>query len=262
MSGEIEILRRPARAGLASGIEEIIHYRETFPGLISQVETASLVVPLVISFGSPFSIGIGREPDASDAFGSFTSGLYAGPVFIRSVGKAECVQVNFTPLGAWRFFGVPMGEMAGRMIMLDDLGDRDLAELRIRLADLTDAGRRLDLAEAFVVDRMLRSMRHDSRMEAAYGMLIEGKGHLRVDRLADRLDISRKHLADRFRTTVGLPPKAVARIVRFRHAQTLARRGDGWADIAAACGYADQAHLAREFLELAGSTPTEWKNAA
>ena len=261
-SGGYEVLRRGAATEIGAWVQDIIHYRETSSGLFRQVETASLVVPLVISFGGPFSIGLGRHPDASETFRSFTSGLYAGPVFIRSTGLAECVQVNFTPLGAWRFFGVPMSELAGRMVPLDDLADRDMTGLRNRLADLPDAARRLDLVEAFVADRIKRSKRRDSAMEAAYDILLDRKGHLRVGRLADHLDISRKHLADRFRVTVGLPPKAVARIIRFGHAQALAREGGGWADVAAACGYADQSHLARDFLELSGSTPTGWKNAA
>ena len=50
--------------------------------------------------------------------------------------------------------------------------------------------------------------------------------------------------------------------MRFGRAQALARTGENWAGIAAACGYADQAHLAREFAELAGQTPTEWRLAA
>ncbi len=243
-------------------VQDLIHYRETNPGVFRQVETASLVVPLVISFGGPFTIGLGRDPGASETFGSFTSGLYAGPVFIRSSGLAECVQINLTPLGAWRFFGIPMSELAGRMVTLDDLAGREMTELRNRLAGLPDPARRLDLVETFVTDRINRSMLRDGAMEAAYDILVRRKGRLRVGRLADHLDISRKHLADRFRVTVGLPPKAVARIIRFRHAQALAGQGEGWADVAAACGYADQAHLAREFLELSGTTPTGWKNAA
>jgi AraC-like DNA-binding protein len=61
---------------------------------------------------------------------------------------------------------------------------------------------------------------------------------------------------------IGVTPKTLARIMRFNHAQAMARAGGDWADIAAACGYADQAHLAREFVELSGSTPTAWKAAA
>jgi AraC-like DNA-binding protein len=68
---------------------------------------------------------------------------------------------------------------------------------------------------------------------------------------------------------VGLAPKAVARVMRFDHARR--RIGDAaaagsaagplalsLADVAADSGYYDQAHLAREFRELAGCPPTQW----
>jgi AraC-like DNA-binding protein len=60
-------------------------------------------------------------------------------------------------------------------------------------------------------------------------------------------------------TILGVSPKTLARMVRFGNACRLARLGAGsWADIACAAGFADQAHLAREFSDLAGETPTAW----
>ena len=48
-------------------------------------------------------------------------------------------------------------------------------------------------------------------------------------------------------------------MIRFHQACRLARRDlAGWAGIAAESGYADQAHLAREFADLAGESPTAW----
>ena len=91
-------------------------YRETARGRFSQREAASLVVPLIISFGTPFLIALGREPDAADRQPSFAAGLYAGPVLIESDGGAECVQVDFTPLGAYRFFGGAVVDLAARMV--------------------------------------------------------------------------------------------------------------------------------------------------
>ena len=105
-------------AGLISGMSG---YREMARGRFSQRETASLVVPLIISFGTPFLIALGREPDAADRQPSFAAGLYAGPVLIESDGGAECVQVDFTPLGAYRFFGSAVVDLAARMV---DIGRR------------------------------------------------------------------------------------------------------------------------------------------
>ncbi len=53
--------------------------------------------------------------------------------------------------------------------------------------------------------------------------------------------------------------QAVARLLRFsRVRERLARAPGRWADIAYESGYCDQAHLNRDFRQLAGTTPTDF----
>jgi transcriptional regulator GlxA family with amidase domain len=86
-----------------------------------------------------------------------------------------------------------------------------------------------------------------------------------VSALAEGTGWSGRHLASRFRAEIGLTPKAAARVIRFDRARKLlvqrlaAGGGDHFlADLAADCGYFDQAHLAREFRALAGCPPSQW----
>ena len=99
-----ELARRAPSQRMTGLISGMTGYRETARGRFFQREAASLVVPLIINFGAPFLIALGREPDAADRQPSFAAGLYAGPVLIESDGRAECVQVDFTPLGAYHWF--------------------------------------------------------------------------------------------------------------------------------------------------------------
>lgn len=249
---------------LAGVVEEIIGYRENGRGIDYDVEAAALVVPLVISFGDRFRIGLGKPPRPDERYGSFTSGLFAGPVIIGSTGQAECLQINFTPLGAWRFFGIPMEELATRMVALDDLGDPELMVLRQRLWNEPDWERRLSTAADFVAQRLRKAPPADSALDWAFRYMLAKDGDIHIAHIAGKLDWSRKHLAQRFRMQLGLPPKAVARMIRFQAALAMAH-ADGvpnWADIAAACGYADQAHLTRDFGEFAGMSPTRWRAKA
>ena len=78
-----------------------------------------------------------------------------------------------------------------------------------------------------------------------------------VNAVADDLGVSERHLRRVFRETVGVSPKAFARLTRFHRALRAARE-DGhasWASIAATAGYYDQAHLIAEFRAIAGVTP-------
>ena len=257
--------RRRAPAATLAGLVTGIHgYEERGDALAGAVETASLDVPLIINFGSPYRIGLGRSPARDDRYGSFAAGLFAGPVIMDSDGDAQCIQVNFTPLGGRLFFARPMNDLANCMVSLDDLRDREIDKIAVRIAELNSWEARLDLVERFVAVRLARAGAIDPAIDWAMAALMRSGGQIRIGTIAQKLEWSRRRLVERFREEIGLPPKAVARIVRFNAARMMAEASadPDWADIAAACGYADQPHLVREFAELAGSSPVAWRAAA
>lgn len=252
--------RFPANPELAGIVAGIVGYRENGRRLSGQVQIAPLTMPLVISFGEPFAIGLGSAPSPIDRWGSFAAGLFAGPVVIDSTGRAECIQIDFTPLGAYRFFGLPMNELSSRMVTLDDLGDRGIVRLRQRLGEEPSWSHRLNLAEDFIINRLRRASQGHKSVQAAYSEIVSAHGNLRISAIAKTLDCSRKHLVERFQAELGLAPKTIARMVRFHHTLSIARSSakPDWAGIAADCGYADQAHLTREFTEFSGASPSLW----
>ena len=255
----------PAAAGL---VARIAGYRETGAASLAQREAASLVVPLVISLGSPFSIALGRAPDNNDRQPSFAAGLFAGPVFIESDGAAECVQIDFTPLGAYRFFGPAVAELTSAMVDMEAVLGPEAVRLRQRLGETPSWTRRFELVEAFVLARAFGAGVGNTRtghppspeIDHAWRRLTASRGETRVTDLAGDIGWSRKHFVQRFAREIGIVPKTAARMIRFNHACALAMQpsaGD-WASVAADAGYADQPHLIREFAEFAGETPTAW----
>jgi len=94
----------------------------------------------------------------------------------------------------------------------------------------------------------------------ACGFLERGLG---VQAVADELSISVRKFRNDFRASVGLAPKAFARIRRLQRAlrqvaRESASTGRDWAHIAATSGYFDQAHMVHEFRRLTGSTPSSY----
>ncbi|MDP8911611.1 MAG: helix-turn-helix domain-containing protein, partial [Actinomycetota bacterium] len=71
------------------------------------------------------------------------------------------------------------------------------------------------------------------------------------------LGFSERQLLRRCTAALGYGPKTLDRIVRFQRFRTLAttRAHLGLAELAAEAGYADQPHLTRDCLRLAGETP-------
>jgi len=163
--------------------------------------------------------------------------------------------------GARALLGLPAGELAGDVVGLPDLlGDR-AGELVERLAAAPTWRRRFRL-----LDTTLSGLLDDDRGEPpaevvqAWRRLTETAGNLRIDALARELGWSRRHLNNRFRREIGLPPKAAARVIRFDRARHLLRSPPrpSLAATATQCGYVDQAHLARDFRALGGLTATQW----
>ena len=245
--------------GLVSAISA---YEERGEAMHDGVEAASLVVPLIFSFRGPFAIALDRRPSRDDRYFSFTAGLHPGHVRMDSRGDAECLQIDFTPLGARLFFAMPLLELTSRMIRLDDLGDVAVRELADRLAEAGGWHERIRLAERFVIARIAGSDRAIApETLRAYREIAKRRGDLRMADIARDLGWSRKRLVTEFREQIGMAPKTFARVVRFGHATDLANRPgiSGWAEIAAACGYADQAHMTREFVEFSGAPPRRWQ---
>jgi AraC-like DNA-binding protein len=74
--------------------------------------------------------------------------------------------------------------------------------------------------------------------------------------------LSHRRFLTVFREAVGLGPKVYCRVERLQDALARAAAGGPWSEVALAAGYSDQAHLVREFREIAGLSPGEYRRAA
>lgn len=256
-AGSWEILRTLPHPALSPYVIDYSGYRESAGREVWRRELPVSFIPLIINFGAPFTLRDERNPDA--LYRSFAAGVYAGPVIVGSKGSAHCLQVNFSPLGALKFFGVAQSEMAGRMLALDDLLGSGTEALIGELHDAADWARRFALLDRFIAGRFERTKEpHDTVRQAWHG-LKQSKGAVSIGRIAADAGVSRRHLAKLFHAEIGATPKTMARILRFEHARQMAQTVPrlGWADLAYAAGYADQAHLVREFRELSGLAPSD-----
>nr|WP_162406866.1 helix-turn-helix domain-containing protein [Bradyrhizobium symbiodeficiens] len=253
-----DVVNRPASPHLAHIVSGISFYRENGLGLASFRHAAPLALPLLISLGTPFRIALGREPNSGDAQPSFVAGLFPGPVQIESDGRAACVQIDFTPLGAFRFHGGAVADLTAQMIDLGDVLGREGRRLAEMVADAPEWPQRFAIVEDFVHRRAVHEP--SPAIAAALDALCRSGGTSRIGALATEVGWSRKHLARRFQQEIGVAPKTLAQMLRFHRACGLARSrtGTGWASIAIDAGYADQAHLARDFRIFSGETPTAW----
>jgi AraC-like DNA-binding protein len=224
---------------------------------------------LIVTFGRPLTM---RTPDGGVVDRAVAlGGLHTTPETIVHDGRQSGVHVVLDPLAARALLGRPAAEIAGVTVDGDDV----LGAVARELAERVDAAAGWNARFAALDDVLLRVLGAASPARAAgrpvapevrhaWRRVVGSGGAVPVHALADEVGWSERHLGQRFRSEVGVGPKAAGRMARFDRARRrLAARAVagaplGLADIAAEGGYADQAHLSREFGALAGCSPTRW----
>ena len=243
----------PANARWIVGIEG---YEEAHASPVVRRELPSAIIPVILVLDEGFSLH-DEHGSVRSLERSFTAGLTGNHVLIGSHGKATCLQINLTPQGARRLFRIDMQEIAGRVVDLEEILGAESEILVDRLANMPGWVQRLDHLESVVAEKIAAGFADSALAAAAGKAIVNSKGAVSIVGLAGDLGVSRKHLHRRFRQDFGLAPKAFARIVRFQSALSWLEHGE-WtslADLAVACGYADQAHFNRDFRAFSGVSP-------
>jgi len=218
---------------------------------LRRLESPLAGVVLIVNLGPDMEID-GR------ATGSFVAGVWDRPTVTGHYGEQAGYQLYLDLIDARRLLGVPGTELANQMIGLEDVLGSFATELQERLADAKDANDRHAIAQRLLTARLSEQPATAPEIHHALNRLRATRGAATIEAIASEIGWSRRHLATRFREATGLPPKALARLIRIEHAAQRVREGTPLADIAYESGYADQSHFNRDFRELVGCTPTQF----
>jgi AraC-like DNA-binding protein len=225
------------------------------PTCLERVLPTAAMHLVVRTTGDPVRV---LEPD-EDGSGralppALVGGARAAP-YLRRPAPGEAVGAMLEPGAAQLLFRATADELAGRHTGLADLwGDAATAEAHERLAAAESADERLAVLEALLGARLPPV---GALLPAVAGALERFRRCADVTPAANASGYSHRHFVALFREAAGLPPKLYARVLRFQRALARIASADAppLGHIALAAGYADQAHLTREFVLLSGVTP-------
>ena len=178
---------------------------------------------------------------------AFVAGPDTGPVPGRAERGEVLAGLRLRPGVGGAALGIGAEELRDRRVPLEDLWGRAGREVGERAGEDPVAlaqALRPRLAASAIDARVLEAARRLARAPATP-----------VPALAAALGLGERHLRRRFAAAVGYGPKTFARVARFRAALALVSGGEPLATAALAAGYADQAHMTREMVQLAGLTP-------
>ncbi|MEP7273771.1 MAG: DUF6597 domain-containing transcriptional factor, partial [Acidobacteriota bacterium] len=209
---------------------------------------------LILNFGARFNEQLedGRR-EAQPLH--FLVGQMTRPILIAPTGRVRLVGIRFQPGGAFPFFRLPMNELADTIVELSAVDATLERELIAVAADKPLLQHKLLAIEDFLA-RRTRHFRNESWLPRLAAAVIRTGGRQSVDELATAVGVTGRQLQRRFLREVGIGPKLLCRILRFQQVfRAIELNQDGWAPIAADCGYYDQAHLIRDFQQFARQTP-------
>ncbi|VTO19003.1 AraC family transcriptional regulator [Brevundimonas vancanneytii] len=204
---------------------------------------------LVVDLAAPY-----EEQDVDGVFHPQPSVIFAGqmtrPMAIRPVGPVEIVAAKFEPDGARAFLGRPLIEATDRRLDL-------VARLDGFTAPSGDpAGQAAALGAWLEDQRRAGDWRIDPAVRAQVAAAESDLEGLSLS------PAERRALQRRFRDRVGVAPRTLRSVFRFRrifdHAMGQDADAASWLEAGLAAGYFDQPQMARDFRRFLGCTATAW----
>jgi AraC-like DNA-binding protein len=200
---------------------------------------------------------------AFEAAGAAVFGVDTKIFARRLTGQGRAIGVRFRPGGFRPFHCEPISRLNDRVVpaagILGPAADQACAAAMAADADdeaMMAAAAGLLRGRAVVADPVVE------QVAGLVGRITEDPGLRRVAQLAEVSGLPERRLQRLFADYVGVSPKWVMRRARL-HEAALRVEADGpasvdWAALAADLGYADQAHLSRDFTATVGVPPTRY----
>jgi AraC-like DNA-binding protein len=170
--------------------------------------------------------------------------LFAGqvtrPLILRAGGSVSVVAVRFNPAGAWPFIGSSLAAFTNRRVDLTSVFGEEAQKVLMRIRSAPKV-QRLHITQEFVAHRVMAARRmRDPLVERCVSLVYENSLES-IDSARTEAGLSMRQLQRRFATVVGVPPRTLAAIVRFRRVFEALQRSDArsWTEAAHAAGYYD-----------------------
>jgi AraC-like DNA-binding protein len=214
----------------------------------------------IVAIGPEIDVVVQSDPkQRPESYRCVLSGLQASPALISHHGEQEGVAIELTPLGSRTLFGVPARELWDRSYEFAEVVGRPGSELWERLQEPQSWDQRFAVCDK-VLSQLQTELDVAPELRRGWTDLVSSGGRVSIEELASQAGYSRQHLTRRFRDEFGLTPKVAGRVMRFERARRMIQSVPSFvtmAQVAASTGYYDQAHMNRDFTELAGCSPSK-----
>jgi AraC-like DNA-binding protein len=268
----VAFTRRPPTPPLAGLVDRFWAVRWDLPAGTSHRQEVLTHPSVNLSVGTPDARSGRTDPEAR------VTGVATELVDRELAGRGWTVAAMTTVGGFGAFVDEPVSALVGRVTEVDVVPGLDggaLVAAVTAAGDEPGAGPDDAAREPARVAALARALEdvlataeparvEQAREVAAVARIAETDRDVRrLDDLAARAGVTPRALQRLFARHAGVSPTWVLRRYRLLEAAEAVRDGERvvWSDVAGALGYADQAHLVRDFRAALGRTPEAYARA-
>lgn len=192
--------------------------------------------------------------------GAIVCGPHTEYFAIDSSCPSAVVGIHFKPGGMRPFVKQPLNELLNGLVSLDNIWGSKADELRDELLQCPAPETMFRVLERALLAAACRPLEH----HAAVQYVLDRLRGAQIGDIVDGIGISHRQLNQLFKEEIGMSPKRLSRMLRFREALNRMNRGErlAWTDVAIACGYYDQAHFIKDFQSFSGISPSAYRPIA
>ncbi len=187
-------------------------------------------------------------------------GVYNDKVVWRATGTTRKFGIRLKPETLHMLFKAPSSVLYTDFTDFENIVGNNAKRFVEQLAEAPDVATLISRTDAFMQLQLNKHKQEHNYLIEAVKLIRSSKGSISVDAICKSVYVSPRQLQRSFHKEMGLSPKAYQRLIRFRNVYRDMRNlqtAGGWAGLSYDLGYADQAHLIREFKEFTGFMPTE-----
>lgn len=198
---------------------------------------------------------------SQDGVKASATGLYDKAIRISSIEDVELITVFFHPYAAGAIMGMPCKALSFDNIDFESLESMEFKELKHHVLDADSTEECIDMIEDFILRRLIKTQGSPylKQLQQVFSVM-KAKPDVRIDELASVACLSERQFRRVFMDNVGMNPKQIQRIMRFRHAtnEIIFSSPENLDHVLYTNGYTDHSHFNHEFHDIVGISPTEY----
>lgn len=193
---------------------------------------------------------------------SMVVGIRTEPVQLKTPGRSSVFGIRLYPETLLQLLRRPVRELVNHTEAVEDVFGRGIADLTERLALAPDNETRVAICNAFFFQLLPQWKPGQHYLTEALRQARQLGATASAEVLSKKVFVGERQIQRAFSENIGITPKLYGRLSRFGLAAQMQLKNPGvsWTRVSHECGYADQAHLIREFKSFTGFNPKAFIN--